>query len=149
MSESILKKQLHRQLVLQERLPASQGKIVTKKETKAAKHLEEEALQGSVAQNTSSAVVLESDVSKRIVTMRQKNDTTANLDAAMEVFREDRIEEGLVDTRAVRNAAERLYSKGNHYSQALKAERARRATNGPAKMSKLKAVEAKQQNKKH
>lgn len=135
MSEALVRRQLSRQAALQQRvvLPTG-GRIVSKEEGRAMSKKQQETTQASTGEGAApSTVFLESDVSKKIVTLRQKHNVRGNLKAHMEAFREDLNVAKLVDTTPVRAAAAKLYAKNHTDFSAARKERARRAVEGPAK----------------
>lgn len=83
-----------------------------------------------------STVFLENDVSKKIVTLRQKQNERGNLKAHMDAFHEDLKVAKLVDTTEVRAAATKLFGKNHTNHSAARKERARRAVEGPVKNKK-------------
>lgn len=146
MSEALARKQLHRQGVLQQRVVLPAGRIISKEEGRAAARKDTEEVgkwlgddSDASASAAPSAVVLESSVSKKIVTLRQKHNKRENLSAALASFRDDQIVANLVDSSSVRKAAAKLYAKDAVQHDAIRAERNRRAVQGPAKAAKKAA----------
>jgi hypothetical protein len=144
MSEALVRRQLTRQSALQQRviLPSG-GRVVSKEEGRAIakKQAEETNTINAPADSAApSTVFLENDVSKKIVTLRQKQNERGNLKAHMDAFREDLKVANLVDTSDVRAAATKLYAKNHTNYSAQRKERARRAVEGPVKSNKKKAT---------
>ncbi|CUG90854.1 Hypothetical protein, putative [Bodo saltans] len=144
MSEALVRRQLNRQAALQQRviLPSG-GRVVSKEEGRAMskKQVEENNIIAGAADSAApSTVFLENEVSKKIVTLRQRQNERGNLKAHMDAFREDLKVAKLVDTTDVRAAATKLYAKNHTNYSAQRKERARRAVEGPVKHSKKKSA---------
>jgi hypothetical protein len=149
MTESIVRKQLHRQFVLQERVIMPPGRTLSKEEGRMlAKAMMEESEQlagkGSSSDDpllnsaVGDTVVLENQISKKIVTMNQKQNKAENVEAAVAAMRAERLPaEGKQATAAVRQAAARLFDKDKGAEHAMiRKQRAKRAERVPVKKDK-------------
>jgi hypothetical protein len=139
MSEALVRRQLSRQAALQQRVvmplggrvvSKEEGRAMSKKQQESAPQFDDNETQATAAPRS---VFVESDVSKKIVTLRQQHNERGNLKAHLEAFREDLKVAKLVDTRPVRSAAAKLYAKNHTDFTAERNERARRAKEGPQK----------------
>ena len=87
--QELLVSQLDRQDRLHPQSNQSSGRVISKEEgTKTARMLAENKTTGN---NSSSPVVLESDVAKKIVVLRQKQNKATNVKLALRTARQERL----------------------------------------------------------
>ena len=91
--QELLVSQLDRQDRLHPQSNQSSGRVISKEEgTKTARMLaENKASASTTGNNSSSPVVLESDVAKKIVVLRQKQNKATNVKLALRTARQERL----------------------------------------------------------
>eukprot|EP00744_Colponema_vietnamica_P021059 GILI01030018.1.p1 GENE.GILI01030018.1~~GILI01030018.1.p1 ORF type:complete len:183 (+),score=28.05 GILI01030018.1:64-549(+) len=161
MSLELAQRQLHRLTALHSSasvlpggrvLTSAEGKALAHKALGANNHESDEVIgsdvfgltsdEGTVAaaaraaHNSRSTVLLENDVSRKIVTLRQKQHKKQNIQHALEKIEKDRLPEKLLKTELpkVRRVAEQIYNKKPQDKQA--AQQARRERLGEEKKKK-------------
>ncbi|KAH9577677.1 hypothetical protein LSM04_005897 [Trypanosoma melophagium] len=127
--QGVVAMQLLRQSTLQPRLKLPAGRIVSLEEgRRLARLINEEAKHNDTAltgalenKSVNSPVVLEEQVSKRILLLRQKNNKAANVKAAVAYAQRSKVSNKMVETGAeVRDIAVKLLKKDKGNRSALK-----------------------------